>query len=159
VFSASDQAGFITGTTLLVDGGMTAGYLQREWDSRDHEDARPRGCIRTAVAPPPDIAEERAGSAALTGRAALGENTETLAGFRAFLADWSPTAGTHDERWLDARRQVGLLLASAGHYEEAVTSPQDLRRDLIAKYGESSGEVAEVAALLARIARHVSSAS
>jgi NAD(P)-dependent dehydrogenase (short-subunit alcohol dehydrogenase family) len=35
VFSASDQAGFITGTTLLVDGGMTAGYLQRERDSRD----------------------------------------------------------------------------------------------------------------------------
>jgi NAD(P)-dependent dehydrogenase (short-subunit alcohol dehydrogenase family) len=30
VFFASDQAGFITGTTLLVDGGMTAGYLQRE---------------------------------------------------------------------------------------------------------------------------------
>ena len=30
VFYASDQAGFITGTTLLVDGGMTAGYLQRE---------------------------------------------------------------------------------------------------------------------------------
>jgi hypothetical protein len=36
VFSASDQAGFITGTTLLVDGVMTAaGYLQRERDSRD----------------------------------------------------------------------------------------------------------------------------
>jgi NAD(P)-dependent dehydrogenase (short-subunit alcohol dehydrogenase family) len=30
VFYASDQAAFITGTTLLVDGGMTAGYLQRE---------------------------------------------------------------------------------------------------------------------------------
>jgi NAD(P)-dependent dehydrogenase (short-subunit alcohol dehydrogenase family) len=30
VFYASDQAGFITGSTLLVDGGMTAGYLQRE---------------------------------------------------------------------------------------------------------------------------------
>jgi NAD(P)-dependent dehydrogenase (short-subunit alcohol dehydrogenase family) len=30
VFYASDEAGFITGTTLLVDGGMTAGYLQRE---------------------------------------------------------------------------------------------------------------------------------
>jgi NAD(P)-dependent dehydrogenase (short-subunit alcohol dehydrogenase family) len=29
-FYASDQAEFITGTTLLVDGGMTAGYLQRE---------------------------------------------------------------------------------------------------------------------------------
>src|SRR5215469_11161442 len=29
-FYASDEAGFITGTTLLVDGGMTAGYLQRE---------------------------------------------------------------------------------------------------------------------------------
>jgi NAD(P)-dependent dehydrogenase (short-subunit alcohol dehydrogenase family) len=33
VFYASDQAGFITGTTLLVDGGMTAGYLQRERDA------------------------------------------------------------------------------------------------------------------------------
>lgn len=29
-FYASDEAGFITGTTLLVDGGMTAGYQQRE---------------------------------------------------------------------------------------------------------------------------------
>jgi NAD(P)-dependent dehydrogenase (short-subunit alcohol dehydrogenase family) len=26
----SDEAAFVTGTTLLVDGGMTAGYLQRE---------------------------------------------------------------------------------------------------------------------------------
>jgi NAD(P)-dependent dehydrogenase (short-subunit alcohol dehydrogenase family) len=30
VFYASNQAGSLTGTTLLVDGGMTAGYLQRE---------------------------------------------------------------------------------------------------------------------------------
>jgi NAD(P)-dependent dehydrogenase (short-subunit alcohol dehydrogenase family) len=30
VFLASAEAEFITGTTLLVDGGMTAGYLQRE---------------------------------------------------------------------------------------------------------------------------------
>ncbi|HYZ57491.1 MAG TPA: SDR family oxidoreductase [Streptosporangiaceae bacterium] len=30
VFYASEEAAFITGTTLLVDGGMTAGYLQRE---------------------------------------------------------------------------------------------------------------------------------
>src|SRR5579864_9495451 len=30
VFYASNEAGFITGTTLLVDGGMTAGYQQRE---------------------------------------------------------------------------------------------------------------------------------
>jgi hypothetical protein len=30
VFYASHEAEFITGTTLLVDGGMTAGYLQRE---------------------------------------------------------------------------------------------------------------------------------
>src|SRR6201993_1500151 len=33
VFYASDEAGFITGTTLLVDGGMTAGYHQREKNS------------------------------------------------------------------------------------------------------------------------------
>lgn len=30
VFYASEDAGFVTGTTLLVDGWMTAGYLQRE---------------------------------------------------------------------------------------------------------------------------------
>ena len=30
VFYASDEAEFITGTTLLVDGGMTAGYHQRD---------------------------------------------------------------------------------------------------------------------------------
>jgi NAD(P)-dependent dehydrogenase (short-subunit alcohol dehydrogenase family) len=29
-FLCSQQAAYITGTTLLVDGGMTAGYLQRE---------------------------------------------------------------------------------------------------------------------------------
>ena len=34
VFYASDQAEFITGTTLLVDGGMTAGYQQRERSPR-----------------------------------------------------------------------------------------------------------------------------
>jgi len=34
VFYASGEAGFITGTTLLVDGGMTAGYLQRERNAR-----------------------------------------------------------------------------------------------------------------------------
>jgi NAD(P)-dependent dehydrogenase (short-subunit alcohol dehydrogenase family) len=33
VFYASSEAEFITGTTLLVDGGMTAGYLQRERQS------------------------------------------------------------------------------------------------------------------------------
>jgi len=30
VFYASDEAEFITGSTVLIDGGMTAGYLQRE---------------------------------------------------------------------------------------------------------------------------------
>jgi NAD(P)-dependent dehydrogenase (short-subunit alcohol dehydrogenase family) len=30
VFYAGDEAEFITGTTLLIDGGMTAGYLQRD---------------------------------------------------------------------------------------------------------------------------------
>jgi NAD(P)-dependent dehydrogenase (short-subunit alcohol dehydrogenase family) len=30
VFYASGEAEFITGTTLLIDGGMTAGYLQRD---------------------------------------------------------------------------------------------------------------------------------
>jgi NAD(P)-dependent dehydrogenase (short-subunit alcohol dehydrogenase family) len=30
VFYASEEAAFLTGTTLLVDGGMTAGYQQRE---------------------------------------------------------------------------------------------------------------------------------
>jgi NAD(P)-dependent dehydrogenase (short-subunit alcohol dehydrogenase family) len=33
VFYASAESDFITGTTLLVDGGMTAGYLQRERSS------------------------------------------------------------------------------------------------------------------------------
>jgi NAD(P)-dependent dehydrogenase (short-subunit alcohol dehydrogenase family) len=35
VFYASDEAEFITGTTLLVDGGMTAGYQQRERAAHD----------------------------------------------------------------------------------------------------------------------------
>jgi NAD(P)-dependent dehydrogenase (short-subunit alcohol dehydrogenase family) len=30
VFYASAETEFITGTTLLVDGGMTAGYQQRD---------------------------------------------------------------------------------------------------------------------------------
>ena len=91
---------------------------------------------------------------AATCKAALGENTEALAAFRAFLADWSPTAGSRDERMLDARRQVGLLLASAGHHDEALMSLKGLQRDVIAVYGESSAEVAEVAVLLARIERY-----
>jgi NAD(P)-dependent dehydrogenase (short-subunit alcohol dehydrogenase family) len=47
VFYASAEAGFITGTTLLVDGGMTAGYLQRE--------RSPQG---TGLAPPEEAADE-----------------------------------------------------------------------------------------------------
>jgi NAD(P)-dependent dehydrogenase (short-subunit alcohol dehydrogenase family) len=35
VFYASQESEFITGTTLLVDGGMTAGYLQRERGQAD----------------------------------------------------------------------------------------------------------------------------
>jgi NAD(P)-dependent dehydrogenase (short-subunit alcohol dehydrogenase family) len=35
VFYASAESEFITGTTLLVDGGMTAGYLQREHSARE----------------------------------------------------------------------------------------------------------------------------
>ena len=76
-----------------------------------------------------------------------------------FLADSSQAADTHDERLLDARRQVGLLLASAGHHEEALTFLQDLRHDLIAAHGDSSAEVAEVAALVTRIERYDSSVS
>ena len=34
VFYASEEAEFITGATLLVDGGMTAGYLRREHSPR-----------------------------------------------------------------------------------------------------------------------------
>ena len=96
---------------------------------------------------------------AATCKAALGENTDALAAFRALLADWSQTADTHDERLLDARRQVGLLLASAGHHEEALTFLQDLQHDLIAAHGNSSAEVAEVAALVTRIERYDSSVS
>ena len=91
---------------------------------------------------------------AATCKAALGENTEALAAFRAFLADWSPAAGDRDERLLDARRQVGLLLASAGHHEEALAFLEELRRDVIAAHGEGSSEVAELAAILARIRRY-----
>jgi len=96
---------------------------------------------------------------AATCQAALGENTQALAAFRAFLTDGSQAADTRGERMLDARRQVGLLLASAGHHREALTSLQELRRDLIAVYGESSVEVAEVSALLTRIERYDSSVS
>ncbi len=39
VFYASEESEFISGTTLLVDGGMTAGYLQRE---RSPQSGRPR---------------------------------------------------------------------------------------------------------------------
>jgi NAD(P)-dependent dehydrogenase (short-subunit alcohol dehydrogenase family) len=48
VFYASGEAEFITGTTLLVDGGMTAGYLQRERNAQlppvlDRGDQQPAG--------------------------------------------------------------------------------------------------------------------
>ena len=41
VFYASDEADFITGTTLLVDGGMTAGYHQRERSLRAEPGTEP----------------------------------------------------------------------------------------------------------------------
>jgi len=41
VFYASDEADFITGTTLLVDGGMTAGYHQRERSLRTEPGTEP----------------------------------------------------------------------------------------------------------------------
>src|ERR1700748_868954 len=41
VFYASDEADFITGTTLLVDGGMTAGYHQRERSPRAEPGTEP----------------------------------------------------------------------------------------------------------------------
>jgi NAD(P)-dependent dehydrogenase (short-subunit alcohol dehydrogenase family) len=45
VFYASDEAAFITGTTLLVDGGMTAGYLQREDSPEQSLDRHPGGSV------------------------------------------------------------------------------------------------------------------
>jgi hypothetical protein len=51
---------------------------------------------------------------AATCKAAIGENTEALAAFRAFLSDWSAVAGDGDERTLDVRRRISLLLASIG---------------------------------------------
>jgi hypothetical protein len=96
---------------------------------------------------------------ATTCQAALGETTEALAAFLAFLADPSRAAGDRNERVLDAPRQVGLRLASACRHQEALTSLDDLRRDLIAVYGQSAAEVAEVTALLSRIERYDSSVS
>lgn len=80
---------------------------------------------------------------AATCQAALGENTEALAVFRAFLVDWSMAVNDSDERAFDIRRQIGMLLASVGHHNEALTSLGELRRDLVATYGEDSPEVAQ----------------
>lgn len=49
VFFASDEAEFITGTHLLVDGGMTAGYLQRS----QSPPAGPGGRAAPKVSPDP----------------------------------------------------------------------------------------------------------
>jgi serine/threonine protein kinase len=91
---------------------------------------------------------------AATCKAAIGENSEALAAFRAFLSDWSPAASHGDERTLDVRRQIGLLLASIGCHDEALMSLSELRRDLVATYGEDSPEAADVTALLTRIRRY-----
>jgi len=91
---------------------------------------------------------------AATCRAALGENTEALLAFRAFLHDWSQVAGAADDRNLDVRRQIGLLLAGARQYDEARTVLTDLHRDLVALRGEASPDAAAIAALLARISRY-----
>ncbi|HEV8651355.1 MAG TPA: serine/threonine-protein kinase [Actinomycetes bacterium] len=91
---------------------------------------------------------------AATCRAALGENTEALLAFREFLHDWSQVASASDERALDVRRQIGLLLAGARQYDEARTVLADLHRDLVALRGESSPDAAAIAALLARISRY-----
>ena len=46
VFYASSQAAFITGTTLLIDGGMTAGYLQRERTTPEPDPSLPQAIMR-----------------------------------------------------------------------------------------------------------------
>ena len=91
---------------------------------------------------------------AATCQAALGENTEALLAFRAFLNDWSQVAGAADDRTLDVRRQIGLLLAGAREYDEARTVLTDLHRDLVSLRGYGSPEAAAVAALLDRISRY-----
>jgi NAD(P)-dependent dehydrogenase (short-subunit alcohol dehydrogenase family) len=49
VFYASQEAGFITGTTLLVDGGMTAGYLQRERGPQSRPARGPESSLPAAL--------------------------------------------------------------------------------------------------------------
>jgi NAD(P)-dependent dehydrogenase (short-subunit alcohol dehydrogenase family) len=48
VFYASDEAEFVTGTTLLVDGGMTAGYHQRDRSPRANQARDDPGTTRSA---------------------------------------------------------------------------------------------------------------
>jgi len=89
-----------------------------------------------------------------TCRAALGESTEALLAFRSFLRDWSKVADADDDRTIDVRRQIGLLLAGARRYDEARAALTDLHRDLVARRGHGSPDAAGVEALLARISRY-----
>ena len=52
VFYASSQAAFITGTTLLIDGGMTAGYLQRERTNPEPDPSLPQAIMRARPTAP-----------------------------------------------------------------------------------------------------------
>ncbi|MEV0664261.1 protein kinase [Actinomadura luteofluorescens] len=85
-----------------------------------------------------------------TCRAALGEDTTALASFADLLSHWVP-AGPEDGRAEDMRKQVGVLHARGGRVREAMTTFEELRPAIVLRYGESSPEVREVDAYIAKL--------
>lgn len=84
-------------------------------------------------------------------RAELGQVTAALGQFRAVLDQVRAHEGDASEAALDLRQNIGVLLLSESHTQEAVAVLRPLYEDLCLVYGADGEEAQEVAGILTRI--------
>ncbi|MEO3855756.1 serine/threonine-protein kinase [Acrocarpospora sp. B8E8] len=87
-------------------------------------------------------------------RSLLGENTNALAGFQALLPDWLPVISQNDSRTDVIRVQIGTLFARLQRFADARRAFGEARRARVARFGESSAEVAEIDEYLLRLGQY-----
>lgn len=84
-------------------------------------------------------------------RAQLGQGTTALDELRQVLARVKDLKGDGDETVLDVRRDIGSLLATEGHTDDAITVLQPLHQDMVILYGPQDPRTLEVHDLLNRL--------